>query len=455
MNKSLAVLVSVFFFWGYVAASNTILIPVFKEHFHLLQWQSQLVDFAFYIAYFVGSLIYFLVSRKFDFINHWGYKKTLQYGLALSAIGTLIFIPAAKLSSFPLFLTGLFTVALGFSIQQIVANPFLLSLGPQETGAIRINLAGGLNSLGTTIGPLILSYAIFGSVNQPSSFELSSVVFPYLILGFLFLLFVFLIGVSPLPNLTFHKNDNSSIQPFHLIKQKQIYLGMLAIFIYVGIEVSIQSNMPELIKHWPGLELHHTQSVHFISLYWGSLMIGRWLGALPVFNLSASIQKILEWFVPFIVYGLIVVINLLYGHPLNDFLPFLPMILLLIPIYKKTQYRPSSTLFYFGTVGAILILAAMLISHTYGLYFIVATGLYCSVLWPCIFAIALKDLHEYTSIASSLLIMMILGGAFIPPVQGWLADLLNIKTSYIVPLAGFVYLAYYGKINEKSNTTFI
>ncbi|HEX9152980.1 MAG TPA: MFS transporter, partial [Flavobacterium sp.] len=192
----------VFFFWGFVAASNDILIPVFKKAFDLSQGESQLVSLAFYIAYTVGSLIYMGISylMKEDLVNKIGYKNGLALGLAISALGTLLFYPAANTGSFPLMLSGLFIVALGFSLQQTVANPLAIALGPIATGSQRLTMAGGINNLGTTIGPLIVSFAIFGS-NTGGSTDMSieSVKIPYLVLGLAFLLVAILLKFSSLP----------------------------------------------------------------------------------------------------------------------------------------------------------------------------------------------------------------------------------------------------------------
>lgn len=442
-NKNLILLVSVFFFWGFVASANTILIPVFKEHFHLRQWQSQLVDFAFYIAYFVGSLAYYFISQRNDFLQQWGYKKGLIIGLLISAFGTLLFIPAAMQESFPLLLTGLFIVAFGFSLQQIVANPFVIALGHPNTGAIRINLAGGLNSLGTTIGPLLISYALFGNISTTYlPFQLTNVILPYLLLGFCFVAFASLLHYSPLPN-TIHQEETSATY-FNLFEFPQLYLGMLAIFAYVGTEVTIQSNLPEMIKHLPGWNLHHTQSVHFISLYWGSLMIGRWLGAIPVFQLKKWQQKVAEWVVPFIAFALIMWVNKLKGYPVYDFYAYVPFIFTLIVIYSFAHYDPSRTLLLFGISGAVMQITAILLNNSASVYLFISGGLFCSVLWPCIFSLALWNMGSYSTRASSLLIMMILGGALLPPLQGYLADITSIRISYLIPTLGFLYLAYYG-----------
>src|SRR5450432_1432935 len=188
---ALPTLISVFFFWGFVAASNDILIPVFKEKLNLEQWQSQLISVAFYVAYTVGSIIYFLISKASggDILNKIGYKNGIAIGLIISAIGTLLFYPAANNASFILMITGLFVVGLGFSLQQIAANPLAIIMGNPKTGSQRLIMAGGVNNFGTTIGPLLVSFAIFGSVSSANTnASIESVKVPYLILGLAFLL---------------------------------------------------------------------------------------------------------------------------------------------------------------------------------------------------------------------------------------------------------------------------
>ena len=166
-NVALLTLISVFFFWGFVAASNDILIPVFKEKLNLEQWQSQMISFAFYVAYTVGSIIYFFASKFSggDILNRIGYRNGIAVGLVISALGTLLFYPAAQSASFNLMITGLFIVGLGFSLQQTAANPLAIVMGDPKKGSQRLSMAGGINNMGTTIGPLIVSFAIFGSLS--------------------------------------------------------------------------------------------------------------------------------------------------------------------------------------------------------------------------------------------------------------------------------------------------
>jgi len=192
-TAALPVLISVFFFWGFVAASNDILIPVFKEKLDLEQWQSQMISFAFYVAYTVGSIAYQLISRARggDLLNSMGYKNGIALGLVISAIGTLLFYPAAETGSFGIMITGLFIVGLGFSLQQTAANPLVITIGNPQKGSQRLSLAGGINNIGTTIGPVIVSFAIFGSLASGAQLDsLSAVKVPYLILGAAFRLLV-------------------------------------------------------------------------------------------------------------------------------------------------------------------------------------------------------------------------------------------------------------------------
>ena len=192
-TRAFATLVSVFFFWGFVAASNDILIPVFKDKLHLEQWQSQMISFAFYVAYTLGALGYMLVSffMKRDLLGKIGYGKGIALGLVVSAVGSLMFIPAANSASFPMLLVGLIVVGLGFSLQQTAANPLAIALGSRETGSQRLSMAGGVNNFGTTIGPLLVTAAIYGAMGSGSGAELdvSAVKVPYLVLGGLFILF--------------------------------------------------------------------------------------------------------------------------------------------------------------------------------------------------------------------------------------------------------------------------
>ncbi len=190
---ALYTLITVFFFWGFIAAGNSIFIPFCKSYFSLDQFQSQLVDFAFYTAYYVGALLLFALGNMSgkDIVGKWGYKKSIVYGLLFSALGAGAMILAVEASVYTGMLVGLFIVALGFSLQQTAANPFAILLGDPKTGASRVNLGGGINSFGTTIGPIVVALALFGTAEsisdeQIKALELSKVVLLYTCVGLLF-----------------------------------------------------------------------------------------------------------------------------------------------------------------------------------------------------------------------------------------------------------------------------
>ena len=236
-------LVTVFFFWGFVAASNDILIPVFKEKLHMQQWQAQMISFAFYVAYTVGSIIYTIISKATggDILNRIGYKNGIALGLIISALGALLFYPAAMTASFGLLITGLFVIGLGYSLQQTAANPLAIIMGDPASGAQRLSLAGGINNFGTTIGPLLVSIAIFGSAAAGSGVvreaSISSVKVPYLILGAAFLVIAAIFKFSSLPNKldldqTATEETSGSSKLLHRsspLKYPQLWLGMLGI----------------------------------------------------------------------------------------------------------------------------------------------------------------------------------------------------------------------------------
>lgn len=440
-------LVTVFFFWGFVAASNDILIPVFKQAFDLTQGQSQLVSVAFYVAYTVGSIIYMIISylTKGDLINRIGYKNSLALGLIVSALGTLLFYPAANSGSFVLMLTGLFIVGLGFSLQQTVANPLAIALGPINTGSQRLTLAGGINNLGTTIGPLIVSFAIFGSATSSNTtLDIESVKIPYLILGAAFLLVAILLKYSSLPDkpeAVVASDDTISNDRGNALKYPQLILGMIAIFVYVGVEVSTASNLPAYMEK--DLGFLTKDIAPYISLYWASLMIGRWTGAVEAFTDKMDLQKILRFIAPYLAFGVFLLVNAIAKHDLTPFYVYALIILVLIVADMASKGNPARMLFIFSGLGILALIIGMTTSGMTSVYAFTSVGLFCSTLWPCIFTLAVSGLGKNTSQGSSFLIMMIMGGGIISWIQGFVADETTIHASYIVGVICFAYLAFY------------
>jgi FHS family L-fucose permease-like MFS transporter len=445
--KALFTLVTVFFFWGFVAASNDILIPVFKKAFNLTQGESQLVSLAFYIAYTVGSLIYMGISLliKEDIVNKIGYKNGLALGLLISALGTLLFYPAANTGSFPLMLGGLFIVALGFSLQQTVANPLAISLGPVQTGSQRLTLAGGVNNFGTSIGPLIVSFAIFGaSTSTHTDMSIEGVKGPYLILGLAFLVVAILLKFSSLPDKpeAIAESVEEGLQDrSSALKYPQLVLGMIAIFVYVGVEVSTASNLPAYMeKH---LNLLTKDIAPYISLYWASLMVGRWTGAVEVLSNNVKTQKILKLIMPYVAFLIFLGVNTIAGNDLLPFYIYALVILILIGADMLSKGNPWRMLFLFSILGALALIIGMSTNGMFSVYAFTSVGLFCSTLWPCIFTLAISGLGKNTSQGSSFLIMMIMGGGIVSWFQGYVADHSNIQASYWVGVVCFLYLAFY------------
>ena len=429
-------LVTVFFFWGFVAASNDILIPVFKKAFNLSQSQSQLVSVAFYVAYTVGSLIYMFISKaiKQDVVNKIGYKNGLIVGLLISAAGTLLFYPAANMSSFPLMISGLFIVGLGFSLQQIVANPLAIEVGPTETGSQRLTMAGGINNFGTTIGPLIVSFAIFGSASASNTeASIESVKVPYLILGAAFVLVAILLKFSSLPKITptITEDTDDAVSGEHrdsALKYPQLVLGMIAIFVYVGVEVSTASNLPAYMEKSLGFATKDIAP--YVSLYWASLMIGRWTGAVDAFDITAGYKKILRFLAPYLAFGVFLLVNAIAKHDLSHFYIYGVIILVMIACDILSKGNPARMLLIFSSMGIVALAIGMMTSGMTSVYAFTSVGLFCSTLWPCIFALAINGLGKHTNQGSGYLIMMIMGGGIISWLQGMLADMTNIHFSY-------------------------
>ena len=446
------VLITVFFFWGFVAASNDILIPVFQKAFNLSHAQSQLVSFAFYIAYTVGSLAYFGISRLAgqDLLNRIGYRNGICLGLLVSALGTLLFYPAANSGSFVLMLSGLFIVGLGFSLQQIAANPLAIVMGNPATGAQRLTLAGGVNNFGTTIGPLLVSVAIFGSVasgNTEASIE--SVKMPYLVLGAAFVLVALFLKFSAVPNhidlegvARSEAQDTASLaHRSSAFAYPQLLLGMLAIFLYVGVEVSTGAHLPAYMREHLGVD---TAAVApYVSLYWASLMIGRWTGAAGAFEIGGGARRMLTLVLPFVAFGVFLAVNAALRHEVAQFYGYAGVIVVMIAATLLSRGNPARMLLYFALCGIAALLVGMASDGRTSAMAFISSGLFCSTMWPCVFALAIAGLGRHTNQGSSLLVMMIMGGALVPLLQGVLADTAGIHMSFWVGVACFAYLAFY------------
>ncbi len=518
---ALGTLVTVFFFWGFIAAGNSVFIPFCKNYFHLDQFQSQLIDFAFYTAYYIGALALFAYGAfgGKDLVGKWGFKKSIVYGLLFSALGAAAMIVAVNANTFTGMLVGLFIVALGFSLQQTAAQPFAIALGDPSTGTSRVNLGGGVNSFGTSIGPLVVALALFGTTasitdEKIASLSLSKVIVLYSAVGALFLaaaaLFYFskkvpagileektekankalytllimtgllvimfapvfnsyhtdltnasdaekhameayrlkwllgafavVVGGLIFANLSAQKNSNG----WGAMQYPQLVLGMLGIFFYVGVEVAIGSNLGELLRQKEFGALSASDSTPYIMMYWGSLMIGRWTGAVSAFNLKDSTKKLLQVIIPLIAFGILITIIYLSDYDVSKLFYYIICVVVLIAAYYISKDKPARTLLIFSLAGVIAMVIGLFSNGNIAIYAFLSGGLVCSIMWPAIFSLSVAGLGKYTSQGSAFLIMMILGGGILPPIQGKVADVIGIHQSYWIAAICFAYLAFFG-----------
>nr|WP_294795427.1 MFS transporter [uncultured Mucilaginibacter sp.] len=509
---ALYTVITVFFFWGFLAASNGIFIPFCKEHFKLTQFESQLIDYTFYGGYFIGSLILYFASQisKVDILNKLGYKNGIIIGLVISAIGALSMIPSVNSGSFPLILFSFFIIAIGFSLQQTAANPFVIVLGPPETGSNRLNLAGSLGNIGGITGPLVVKLLLFGSATSQikgAQVEITAINTLYYILAGLFIAVAIFYRVSDLPKATSDEKTEASTKAnlplailfiafllilvadpistktgipsqyfvyaslviilttlvgtiFASAKNKagwgamqypQLILGMIAIFTYVGTEVTIQSNLGSLLKTPEFGSFTESQAAPFVSLYWGSLLIGRFTGSIDSFNLSQKVKNILTVLMPFMAFGLVLLVNHSLGENVSNLYIYVISVAILAVAFYIGRQKPTLTCMVMGLLGVAFMLVGLFTDGMVATFAFISGGLCCSIMWPSIFSLAITGLGKYASQGSAFLIMMILGGAIIPPLQGKIADGSNnvipgmsgLHFSYIIPALGFAYIAYF------------
>ncbi|HEU5053121.1 MAG TPA: MFS transporter [Hanamia sp.] len=526
---ALSTLVVVFFFWGFIAAGNSVFIPFCKHYFHLDQFQSQLIDFAFYLAYYIGALALFAYSSfgGKDLVAKWGYKKSIVYGLLFSALGAVAMIIAVNANAFVGMLAGLFIVALGFSLQQTAAQPFAIVLGDPSTGNSRVNLGGGVNSFGTMIGPLVVAFALFGTTaaitdEQIAGLSLSKVIILYSGVGVLFILAAALFyfskkvphGISTektekankalysllimtglliimfVPVFSSYKVDLTNAPDSERIametyrvkwlfgalaivvlsllisyaraqrnpsgwgamKYPQLVLGMLALFLYVGTEVTIVSNISDLLSKPEFGSIPSSQAALYISMYWGSLMIGRWVGSISAFEFSESTKKLLTFVVPMVAFAIVLLVNSASGYDVRVLYYYIICVLIQVGAFYVSKDKPARMLMIFGLLGVIAMAIGLATTGKVAIYAFISGGLFCSIMWPAIFTLSVAGLGKYTTQGSAFLIMMILGGGVIPPIQGKLADFLEsrstvagagIHQSYWIPLICYAYITFF------------
>jgi len=407
-SRPLAIVTTLFFMWGFLTCLNDILIPHLKSIFDLSYARVMLIQFAFFSAYFLFSVPWSKV------VNTIGYKTTMVVGLLTMAVGAFLFIPAATVVSYPLFLTALLVLAAGITGLQVSANPYVDLLGKPETASSRLDLTQAFNSLGTTIAPkigglLILSAAplALAQLQQltPEAQHLyrvqqaSSVKLPYTVIGVALLLLAVLISLSKLPKIETATTLPGQKANDSIWKHRNLLLGALGIFAYVGAEVSIGSflvnyfGLPEIAN------LSAKTAAGFVSFYWGGAMIGRFLGA---------------------------------------------------PLLQR--FKPGYLLAICSIVAGALVTASMILTGHIAMWTILSVGFFNSIMFPTIFSLGEAELGSLSGTGSGLLNMAIVGGAILPVIQGFIADHAGLHHAFVLPVICYLYILFFALKGSKPNS---
>ncbi|HEY2515175.1 MAG TPA: sugar MFS transporter [Polyangiaceae bacterium] len=385
------VLMALFFAIGFLTCLNDIIIPHFKAIFDLDYTRAMLIQFSFFTAYFVVSPPAGFAIRRF------GYKRGILLGLLVAATGCFGFYPAASFRSYPMFLAALFVLASGFTLLQVAANPYVAILGKPETASSRLTLTQAFNSLGTTLAPLFGSALILrpstnGAPVDPAEAS-QSVTGPYLALGATLVLMSVALTLFRLPESKAEGNKGSG----GLLSHAPLVFGCVAIFVYVGAEVSIGSILVSFLKEPSAGAMSAETAAKCISFYWGGAMIGRFAG-------SAILRT----------------------------------------------WSPPRVLGVFAAAALTLVLATVLLRGNPAVVTILSVGLFNSIMFPTIFTLAIDGLGDRTGEGSGALCMAIVGGALVPVLEGAVADRAGLHLAFLVPAVCYAYIAWYALVGSKA-----
>ncbi|HEY8401377.1 MAG TPA: sugar MFS transporter [Cytophagaceae bacterium] len=425
----LILMVSLFFMIGFITVLNDVLIPSLKGLFDLKDWQAMLIQSCFFGAYFVMSVPAGLLIQKV------GYKKGLAISLGIMGVGLFLFVPASIVISYPFFLFALFVVGCGLAILQVSINPYLIALGPEETGASRLNLGGTLNSTATFIGPIIGGAFILNSTLTDPIQKAEAVRGPYIILALVTLSIAVILYFLKLPKLQTEASSDEKLEG-SIFQFKHLIYGAGAIFFYVGAEVAIGSILilylvgDKLITAGPeAAHLDHEKlASSLLAFYWGSAMIGRLIGSILGQKIRAEIMLRTVALVALVLVGLSMT-----GLFIDVWTK--------VPVMVMDQSNNYIPQFFAVNVPVAAVL-------------LVLVGLFNSVMWPCIFPLSLSGLGKHTSKGSGLLVMMVVGGAVIPVIQGKLAEIpvIGYQYSFAIVFLCYAYILYFalkGYINKS------
>jgi FHS family L-fucose permease-like MFS transporter len=428
---------TLFFLWGFTTVLNDILVPYFKLKFNLGDTASMLVQTTFFGAYGIGALGYYIYgSYKNDLLNQIGYKNGMLIGLLLSAIGTALFYPISASNNYYIYLIPLFIIGIGFTLLQIACNPYVTLLGDKSSASSRLNLSQGINSLGTTLAPIIGASLL---LKDNQSAEIGK---PFLILSAIFIITFIFIKLQKLPE---YKNEDV-ITNVNVLRFPQVKYGMIAIFLYVGAEVAIGSKLVEYLGLDSVMALDKATAGAYVGIYWGGAMIGR-LSSAFVLNQDLSLNKRILYSILSTIGTIIIItfaLHLTKGLDVNNIYPillFIPIQFFGLFVFKDSNQMTLST---FAGINILLLITAFIIKGEIAMWSMIAIGLFNSIMWSNIFTIAIEDLREHTAKASSLLIIMITGGAIFPLLMGVISDKFNLEYAYLLPIIAYFYIFIFG-----------
>ena len=452
-----------FFLWGAITSVNDVLVDYYKKLHALSELKSMLILFAFFGAYGLGALAYYLYSQaNGDPINKMGYKKGMLLGLIVAGLGCISLYPITALGNYYIVLISFFIIGLGLTLLQISCNPYIAILGPSESASSRLNLSQGFNSLGTTIGPLIVGFLLLSYLSKENAIQNI-----YLFNGLLFFAFALILWRVKLPD---YQSDEQVKLSGNAFNFSHLRAGMVAIFFYVGAEVMIGGKLMEYVQLPEIGNLSRTDAASYLGIYWGGAMIGRLAISVISSQKYSALKRALYGFltIAFVYASIVLFITikekvLELGLPFNyntyalTFSEITPILWFVLIQYLGMLWFQNSSkglLSLFSAIITICLALAFIFEGKTALWCMLSIGLFNSILWSNIFTLSIANLKEYTSQASSLLVIMIVGGAFLPLIMGWISDISgSLKVAYLLPIISYLYLIYFGlqgsKIKDK------
>jgi len=452
LRLGMTFMASIFFIFGFITNFNIAMKDQVQLAFALTNFEAQLVNFSFFIAYAVFSFLCGFIIKKI------GYKNGVIVGLILVSLGSYMFFPAVSVLSYPLFLLAVFVMATGVVFLQTAANPYVAALGPQDTAPARLNLTQALNGVATTIAPflagiLVLAPAVLAIKGGASPADAANYVkLPFVIIGTIVVIIAIGITFIKLPNIT----GDETISSKSVFKKPQVWLGAIGIFCYVGAEVGTASQIaPYLLSdHNTALDV----AVKLSAIYWGGAMVGRFYGSILLSTLSSAkkyqysaMVMVFAFFVGWFITSASVTDGqfVFHSQPMNGFI-FLCIAVANFFLMLLGKGKANVALGIFGTVNMLLILAAVMLPAAIGMWCLLSIGFFNSIMFPNIFSLGVRDLDpSEMPLASGIINTLIVGGAVIPLLMGGLTDAFSARGALLIPVICYAYITFFALKGSK------